>query len=340
MKPKVLIGMSGGVDSTVTALRLQNSGFDIVGVYMKLHNNEAYHKENFAKAKLVANYLGIDIHFLDISDEFNTRVYNYFIDSYKEGKTPNPCVVCNREIKFGYLVEFANKIGAKKIATGHYVRSDGEYLYRAKDKNKDQSYFLARVKKEVIPKLIFPLGDSLKDDIKAEASKIEILKDIAKQKESSEICFVEDSYVDVLAKHIDVNREGEVLNENGEVVGSHKGYMHYTVGKRRGFSVRGAHEPHYVLELNPAKNQIIVGTKEALAKDEFEIKDINLFDDLRDFECEVKVRYRTKAIRAKVSILDNGRGIVKLYEKVFGLAKGQFAVFYDNDKLLGGGEIV
>jgi len=339
MKPKVLIGMSGGVDSTVTALRLQNSGFDIVGVYMKLHNNEAYHKENFAKAKLVANYLGIDIYFLDISDEFNTRVYNYFIDSYKEGKTPNPCVVCNREIKFGYLVEFANKIGAKKIATGHYVRSDGEYLYRAKDKNKDQSYFLARVKKEVIPKLIFPLGDSLKDDIKAEASKIEILKDIAKQRESSEICFVEDSYVDVLAKHIDVNREGEVLNENGEVVGSHKGYMHYTVGKRRGFSVRGAHEPHYVLELNPIKNQIIVGTKEALAKDEFEIKDINLFEDLREFECEVKVRYRTKAIRAKVSILDN-KGKVKLYEPVFGLAKGQFAVFYDNDKLLGGGEIV
>ena len=339
MAEKVLVGMSGGVDSTVTALLLQEQGYDVTGVYMKLHDNEAYHRENFAKAKRVAEYLGIEVHFLDISDDFRQEVYDYFVREYEAGRTPNPCVVCNRQIKFGRMVAFADSLGIDKIATGHYVRCDGQYVYMAVDRNKDQSYFLAQVWREVLPRLIFPLGERHKEDVKAIAARIPVLADIATQKESSEICFVENDYTEVLARHMEIDREGEVLNEDGEVVGTHRGYMHYTVGKRRGFTVHGAHEPHYVLSLDPAQNRIVVGTRERLEERRFEIGRINLFEDLESFECQVKVRYRTRAIPARVRI-EGERGEVELAEPVYGLARGQFAVFYDGERLLGGGEIL
>ncbi len=336
---KVLVGMSGGVDSTVTAMLMQKAGYEVSGVYMKLHDNEAYHEENYAKAKRVAEYLGIEVYFLDITDEFKQDVYNYFVNEYREGRTPNPCVICNRHIKFGKMVEFADSLGIKKIATGHYARSDGRFIYMAKDRGKDQSYFLAQVRKEIIPRLLFPLGEWLKDDVKALAAEIPMLRDIATQKESSEICFVENDYTDVLKRHMQIDREGDVLNEAGEVVGTHKGYMHYTIGKRRGFSVRGAHDPHYVLSIDAKQNRIVVGTKERLAKSSFKIERINLFEDLKEFECQVKVRYRTRAIAAHVSI-DAEHGYVELDEAVYGLARGQFAVFYDNERLLGGAKIL
>ncbi len=339
MAEKVLVGMSGGVDSSVTALLLQEQGYDVTGVYMKLHDNEAYHRENFAKAKRVAEYLGIEVHFLDISDDFRQEVYDYFVREYEAGRTPNPCVVCNRQIKFGRMVAFADSLGIEKVATGHYLRCDGRYVYMAADRNKDQSYFLAEVRREVLPRLIFPLGEMHKEEVKAIASRIPVLADIATQKESSEICFVENDYTEVLARHMEIDREGEVLNEAGEVVGIHRGYMHYTVGKRRGFTVHGAHEPHYVLSLDPTKNRIVVGTRERLEERRFEIGRINLFEALESFECQVKVRYRTRAIPARVHIKGE-QGEVELAEPVYGLARGQFAVFYDGERLLGGGEIL
>ena len=339
MAEKVLVGMSGGVDSTVTALLLQEQGYDVTGVYMKLHDNEAYHRENFAKAKRVGEYLGIAVHFLDISDDFRQEVYGYFVREYEAGRTPNPCVVCNRQIKFGRMVAFADSLGIEKVATGHYLRCDGRYVYMAADRNKDQSYFLAQVRREVLPRLIFPLGERHKEEVKAIAARIPVLADIATQKESSEICFVENDYTEVLARHMEIDREGEVLNEAGEVVGTHRGYMHYTVGKRRGFTVRGAHEPHYVLSLDPARNRIVVGTRERLEERRFKIGRINLFEDLESFECQVKVRYRTRPIPARVRI-EGERGEVELAEPVYGLARGQFAVFYDGERLLGGGEIL
>jgi len=336
---KVLVGMSGGVDSTVVALLLQEQGYEVVGVYMKLHNDEAKNTQSYNNAKKVASYLGVDLHFLDLSKEFEKDVYDYFVNSYKEGLTPNPCVVCNRTIKFGKMVEFADSLGIDKIATGHYLKSDGKYIYMAKDKAKDQSYFLAKIDKNVIPRLIFPLGDWLKEDVKAYGLKVDVLQDIVKQKESSEICFVENSYDEVLARHMDIDIPGETIDIEGNVVGHHKGYMHYTIGKRRGFFVNGAHEPHYVLSINPQKNQIVVGTKEKLEVNEFEIKDISLFDDMNEFEATVKVRYRTQAIPCSVVIQD-GIGKVTLKESVYGLAQGQIAVFYDDERLLGGGVIV
>ncbi len=338
MSRKVLVGMSGGVDSTVTALLLQQERYEVIGVYMKLHENEKYHEENFKKVKRVAEYLGIDVHFLDLSKDFRDEVYDYFVNTYIDGLTPNPCVICNRTIKFGKMVEFANSLGIDRVATGHYLKCDGEFFYVAEDKTKDQSYFVAQVKKEILPKLIFPLGSWLKKDVKAFASKIKSLEDFATQKESSEICFVETNYTEILKKHAEIDNIGEAINSKGEIVGTHKGYMHYTIGKRRGFRVEGAHEPHFVLSIKPESNQIVVGKRDELEVNRFTIKNINMFEDLKEFKASVKVRYRTKAIECSVEI-DNGIGLVELKEPVYGLAFGQIAVFYDKDRVIGSGVI-
>jgi len=338
MARKVLVGLSGGVDSTVTAILLQREGYEVEGVYMKLHEKEGYHEANFSRAQRVADYLGITIHFLDLGEDFKREVYDYFVESYKEGLTPNPCVMCNRTIKFGKLIDFADTIGADLVATGHYVKCDGKAIYMAKDKSKDQSYFLCEIKKEVLPRLIFPLGEWLKEDVKAFAADIDLLQDIAVQKESSEICFVENDYTEILEKHMSIDRQGETIDTEGNIVGHHKGYMHYTIGKRRGFFVNGAHDPHYVVGINAATNQIIVGTREKLEEFAFGVKQVNLFETLSDFRCDVKVRYRTTAIPAEVKI-EGDKGSVKLDRPVFGLAKGQIAAFYDGERLLGGGVI-
>ena len=331
--------MSGGVDSTVTAILLQKEGYEVVGVYMKLHEKEGYHEENYAKAKRVGDYLGVDIYFLDLSADFKDEVYDYFVETYKQGLTPNPCVMCNRTIKFGKMVEFADSLGIEKIATGHYLNCDGEFFYMAKDDSKDQSYFVAQVKKEVLPRLVFPLGSWIKDDVKEFASKIAPLKEFATQKESSEICFVENDYTEILQKHMNIDLAGETVNEKGEVVGTHKGYMHYTIGKRRGFTVDGAHDPHFVLAIKPEKNQIVVGKRDELQVNSFKIKKVNLFkENLTDFDSTVKVRYRTRAIPCRVKI-DGNIGEVELLEPVFGLAYGQIAVFYEDDKVIGSGVI-
>jgi len=330
--------MSGGVDSTVTAVLLQKEGYEVEGVYMKLHENPAYHEENWRKVQKVADYLGIKVHFFDLSKAFNDNVYEYFVESYKEGLTPNPCVMCNRTIKFGKMLEFADSLGIELVATGHYLQCDGEFIYAAEDMNKDQSYFLCEVRKEVLPRLLFPLGSWQKDDVKAYAADIEVLKEFATQKESSEICFVENTYDEILARHMDIDMPGETVDTEGNVVGTHKGYMHYTIGKRRGFFVHGAHDPHFVLDIKPEKNQIVVGTREKLEVHDFEVKQINLFEDLTEFDCQVKVRFRTKAVPCHVKI-EGEKASVTLEEPVFGLAKGQAAAFYDGRRLLGGGII-
>jgi len=338
VKGKVLLGMSGGVDSTVAALLLRRQGYEVTGVYMKLHDNESLHRESYAKACRTGEYLGIPVLMHDLSDLFRERVYDYFVEEYRAGRTPNPCVVCNRQIKFGEMIRFADGLGIDKVATGHYLRCDGRFIYTAADREKDQSYFLAQVRPEVLPRLLFPLGEIRKEQVTAMAARIPELREIAGQKESSEICFVENDYTEILRKHMAVDREGEVLDERGKVVGSHKGYMHYTIGKRRGFTVRGAHDPHYVLRLDPQNNRIVVGTRDRLEERSFGIHTVNLFEDLTAFECQVKVRYRTRAIPARVTI-EEDRGFVELEEPVYGLARGQFAVFYDGDRLLGGGVI-
>ncbi len=337
-KTKVLVAMSGGVDSSVSAYLLKKSGYEIEGVYFKLHKNEEYHQENIKNVKKVASYLNIPYRVVDFGEKFQKEVYDYFVKSYKEGLTPNPCVVCNKKIKLGILVDYAKKEGFDKIATGHYAKVKDGFIWEARDKSKDQSYFLAFVKRESLPFVIFPLSEFLKDEVREIAKEIEVLKEIEKQKESTEICFVENSYIDILKEHYNIDLPGKVVNSEGKEIGEHRGYMHYTIGKRKGFRVFGAHEPHYVLKIDAKKNQIVVGKRKELDVFEFEIEDINFFIKEKSFFSNVKIRYRSLKIPCKVEI--NGKKAkIFLKKAIGGVAPGQAAVFYEGEKVIGGGWI-
>ena len=337
-KKKVLVGMSGGVDSTITALLLKEEGYEVEGLYMKLHSKPGYHEIHQARAQKASDFVGIKLHTLDLQETFKKEVFDPFIETYAEGKTPNPCALCNRSLKFGEMINFADKIGADYLATGHYIKTDGKYFYAADDDTKDQSYFLFYVHKEILPRLLFPLGSRKKSDIKKIAASIKGLESFASQGESSEICFVETTYTDLLKDYVDVDNVGEVLDKDGNIVGEHKGYMHYTIGKRKGFTVKGAHEPHYVLSIDAKKNQIVVGKKDELACNRVVLDNLNMFSEEKEFNTTVKLRYRTIAVSCKVKIEKN-QAFVELNESVFGVAVGQAAVFYDDDKLIGGGWI-
>ena len=331
--------MSGGVDSTVTAYLLQKEGYEIEGVYMKLHDSPAYHDDNIQKVEKVATFLDIPYHILDLSARFNEAVFMPFIETYKEGLTPNPCVLCNRNIKLGVLLDFTKEKGFDKLATGHYVKIEEGFITEAKDATKDQSYFLSNVKKEALDSVMFPLGDMLKSEVKEIAAGIEVLQSFATQKESSEICFVEDTYLDVLKEHTDIDLPGDVVDREGNVIGRHRGYMHYTIGKRKGFTLKVAHVPHYVLDINAEKNQIIVGLKEELNVMRFKVKELNMFIEEREFDASVKIRYRSPKVNCSIMI-EGDSAIVTLKEHVQGLAPGQAAVFYHDRRVIGSGWII
>ncbi len=336
-----MVGMSGGIDSSVTAYMLQKDGYEVEGVYLKLHNRtDGYHERNLGYIEDVSKFLDIKYHVLDLADKFTAEIYNYFVDSYLEGTTPNPCVKCNKQIKFGAMLDFAKEHGASFLATGHYAKTDGEFFYEADDKTKDQSYFLSQVDKEALPFMIFPLSTYKKEDIVKFGKDLDVAyKRITEKNESQEICFVETVYTDVVKKHANIDVPGKVLDEEGNVVGEHKGYAHYTIGKRRGFTVNGAHDPHFVTKLNPKDNTIVVGKKAALEINEVEVENLNMFVDEKEFSCTVKLRYRSTSIPCKVKIIEN-KAIISLEEPAFGVASGQLAVFYDKQKVLGSAWII
>ncbi|MFY9083584.1 tRNA 2-thiouridine(34) synthase MnmA [Aliarcobacter cryaerophilus] len=335
-RKKVMVGMSGGIDSSVTSYMLLKDGYEVEGVYLKLHNRtDGYHEKNLGYIEDVAKFLNIKYHILDLTNEFSRKVYDYFVDSYLTGTTPNPCVKCNKQIKFGAMLDFAKKHGADFLATGHYAKTDGEFFYEADDKTKDQSYFLSQVDKEALKYMIFPLSNLKKENIIKLGANLDVAyKKITEKSESQEICFVETVYTDIIKKHANIDIEGDVLDQNGNVVGKHKGYAHYTIGKRKGFTVKGAQEPHFVIKLNPKDNTIIVGKKPSLEVNEVVGEELNMYIDDKKFTCGVKLRYRSNTILCDVEIIDD-KAIIKLKEPAFGVASGQLAVFYDGNIVLG-----
>jgi tRNA-specific 2-thiouridylase len=341
-KQKVMVGLSGGIDSSITAYLLQKDGFEIEAVYMKMHDIiKGYNQTNIKAGQKIADFLGIKYHILDVTKQFKSNVYDYFLDSYINGITPNPCVICNKTIKFKIMFDFAIKNNCDYLATGHYAKTDGSFIYEANDKLKDQSYFLGQIDKNILKKIIFPMSKYTKKQIRQIALQIPVFATIANKKDSQEICFVQNDYTDILKLHTNIELQGDTLDENGNIIGNHKGYMHYTIGKRRGFYVHGASKPYFVKNIDAKNNTITVCQRERLATTQIKINNLNMFVDDLEFEARVKLRYRSVGIKCKTTInKTKNNATIELFSPAFGVACGQIAVFYDKNKLIGSGVII
>ncbi|MGM0534197.1 MAG: tRNA 2-thiouridine(34) synthase MnmA [Campylobacterota bacterium] len=337
---KVGVLLSGGVDSTYSAYLLKSMGYEVIGFYLRLHHNEQMHKDAMLKLEKIAKHLKIETRVLDLQQEFEDEVYNYFINAYKEGITPNPCAVCNPKIKFGLAFDAIIQAGCQKIATGHYAQIENGMIKEAFDTGKDQSYFLFGLKKSVIEKLLFPLGGLLKEDVKPLAFKaMPWLGNLQEYKESQDVCFVEKNYTDTLRKHFEINQQGIVEDLEGNVIGRHEGYMHYTVGKRKGLDIQLASKPHYVVAIDAKNNRLTAAGREALATTVFTAQNVSLHKDFIDGFYQIKARYnsdKTTAYVQKEGSLVN----IELEYPVDAVAKGQAAVVYKNNTVLGGGWIL
>jgi len=358
---KIVVAMSGGVDSSVTAALLNQAGYEVVGVTMKLYESKS--KKNpktccsgvdIADARNVCKKIGIKHYILNFEKKFENSVINEFAKSYINGETPIPCIRCNQTVKFTDLISFTKSINYSVLATGHYIKrvetSDGINLFCANDNQKDQSYFLFATTQEQLKILRFPLGYFTKNEIRELASNFGL--SVANKNDSQDICFIPDgNYREFLKKKkfIELSK-GVIENLEGQILGTHDGIANYTIGQRKGIGIGGINginqnEPYYVLKINRKENKIIVGPKEKLAKYFIYLKEINFVskkNPQKKFEAYIKVRSRRSLISAKVKILSNKKKIatVELSKPEFGIAPGQACVFYNsNDKVIGGGWI-
>ena len=314
---KVAVGISGGVDSAVAALLLKAGGHEVVGVTMTL--GRADEAKSLAEAKAVAEKLGIELKVFDFSREWNACVLDYMRTTYLDGKTPNPCVRCNETVKFGLLPQAAFELGCERFATGHYARLvsrlSSSVLLRAVDRSKDQSYFLYRVRPEVLARTIFPLGELTKEEVRAKARAFGL--EIAEKGDSQDFCGG-----DPMRIVNEPDRAGEVVTVDGKVIGTHRGYWNYTVGMRKGLGIGGG-TPYYVVALDAKKNRVIVGFKDDAVRYDLELTDtVGIID---------------KSLPVKVRSAGEPR---LLKDGIAGIAPGQSAVFYDGDVVVGGGIIV
>lgn len=344
---KVGVAMSGGVDSSTTALMMKEKGYEVIGITMKLGRfcNPNVPEE----AKYAADKLGIQHYVLDASQDFEKDVIDYFVQTYLSGKTPNPCAMCNNRIKFGKLLEYAKSLGCDKMATGHYAKivNDTE-LHRGSDEKKDQSYFLARLTKEQLSNVLFPLEKLTKDKVREYAKKLDMT--ISEKSESQDICFVQNiNYTDLISQRVNelglnLQGAGDIVDSDGKVLGKHKGLIHYTIGQRKGLSISAPH-PLYVTKLDIENNRLIVGESDNLSHDEVEVININWLGDEdidfnKNYEFEIKLRSTQRPQLGFVKFNQDGSSNVKLYEKVWGVTPGQLCVFYDGDRVVGSGWIV
>jgi tRNA-specific 2-thiouridylase len=350
-KPKVALGMSGGVDSSVAAHLLIEQGYDVVGVFMQCWDERAdgcKADEDRALAAQTAALLGIKFEHLDMRDDYKSKVMTYFYSEYLLGRTPNPDVMCNKEIKFGLFYDWAMKNGFDYVATGHYARVRknklGKYeLMQGKDPSKDQSYFLYLLDQNRLAHTLFPIGDMYKTAVRKLAKKLKLPS--AERPDSTGICFIgEVDIKDFLQKRID-KKEGKVLDTMGEVIGAHEGVWFYTIGQRHGFKLdKYFGHPMYVVSKDVANNTLTVGEEKDAMLRYFEVDQTHwIFDGpLRKRQaatCEVRIRHLGKIIKAEI-IKENHIIRVKLEQPVFGVAPGQSAVFYKGATVLGGGIII
>ncbi len=340
---KVVIGISGGVDSSVAANLLQNEGFEVVGVFLDFWENEKSNS-GFRSAKKVSKFLNIPLLKVDARKEFKKVIVNNFIRDYKRGETPNPCVWCNPNMKFKILINEMTKIGGDFVATGHYARlkKNGENfkLLRAKDKTKDQSYFLYGLKQKQLKKIIFPLGSYLKSDVRKIARKIGL--STAKRKESQDICFISDANFSDFLKMYIKNNKGDIIDMDGNILGRHYGLHFYTIGQRKGINI-GGKGPYYVIDKNSKKNYLIVSNdRNNLYSDKFLIKKINWINkNLKlPLRVKLKIRYHSDFVYGIIKEQESGGYLVDLEKRQKAITTGQSAVFYLKNEVIGGGIIV
>tara|TARA_B100000579_G_scaffold170313_1_gene138733 strand:+ start:1538 stop:2656 length:1119 start_codon:yes stop_codon:yes gene_type:complete len=353
----VVVAMSGGVDSSTVAGMMKKEGYNIIGITLKLYDDgkevaaskQCCSGQDIMDAKRVAQKLDIEHKILYYQNKFKQGVIDNFVESYLKGETPIPCVQCNQTVKFKDLFEVSKELKADALVTGHYVKSiiSGKTInmYRAIDKNRDQSYFLFNTTREQLNYLRFPLGGMLKNETREIAKKLEL--NVADKPDSQDICFVPNgNYASVIEKFRPNSfQKGNIKNLDGKVIGVHDGIINFTIGQRKGIKV-SEKEALYVLEINSDKNEIIVGPKNKLGKKTFDLKELNLLANKEEFDKEifVKVRSTGKLLKAKVNFKENNKALVNLDKLEDGISPGQACVFYtkDNlgDKVLGGGWII
>lgn len=350
MRKKVVVAMSGGVDSSAAAALLLERGYEVVGVTLRLFAERrgavkcCGGAESADKARASAAALGIRHYFKSAQGLFSKAVIDDFVGGYLAGRTPNPCVECNRHLKFYYLYGLAREMGARYLATGHYAvikEEAGEYgLYRGADPLKDQSYFLYCLKRSELPHLLFPLGGLTKKEVRAIAARLGLPS--ASAQESNDICFVtEGNYDNYLRKYAGVKpRPGWIVDASGKRLGRHDGFFNFTIGQRRGTGVYGGARL-YVTELRPETNEVVLGPLEAARASAFSVGGLNWLATVPagEFRSAAQIRYHHKPAPCLVKRLPGGRAEVRLDEPQFAVAPGQSAVLYDGDRVLGGGII-
>lgn len=351
----VVIGISGGVDSSVAALLLKEQGYNVIGLFMRnwdstinndylgnpnLDNSICPQEEDYNDAKAVCDKLGIPLHRIDFVKEYWDNVFTYFLDELKKGRTPNPDVMCNKYIKFDLFLEKAMELGADYVATGHYARIINGKLSRAVDLNKDQSYFLAYVDKSKFKNVMFPIGELEKPEVRRIA--VEAGLTTAKKKDSTGICFIGERNFSKFLENYLPNQPGDIINiETKEKVGDHIGLMYYTIGQRRGLNLGGNEDKSYVVEKDLDNNILYVASGDEnnyLYSTSAIIEDFNFLTDERPDACTCKFRYRQKDIDVRVEYLE-GNNLKVMYDGAKAVTPGQFCVLYQGDICLGGGMI-